>query len=265
MIMMMNRIVAARTQSSLLIGARRTISVSSVSRTRISKTIQSPAVRCTAPSHFRCSSQLRYFSDNSSNNKAKQDEEEVQDDSPAEETEGPVDEETVAEGTTPKQPPEETREEQLVKEVKDLKDQLLRSLAEQDNTRRIAQRDVESARQFAIKSFAKSLLDTSDNLERALQAVPEELKNDRENHPVLFTLYEGIKMTENGLNKAFEMNGLIKFGQVGEVFDPNKHEALYEYPDPNKEAGTVGQVMKPGFMLNNRVLRPAEVGVIKKE
>jgi len=154
--------------------------------------------------------------------------------------------------------------ERLEKEVKDFKDKLMRSLAEQENTRRIAKRDVQNAKQFAIKSFSKALLDSSDNLERALEAVPEELRHDTENHPVLVTLYEGIQMTETGLNKALENNGLVKYGEIGEVFDPTKHEALYEFPDPDKEAGTIGQIMKSGFLLNNRVLRPAEVGVVKK-
>lgn len=158
---------------------------------------------------------------------------------------------------------EESKEAALEKEIKDLKDNLLRSLAEQENTRRIASRDVASAKQFAITSFAKSLLDTSDNLSRALDAVPEELRHDHENHPVLANLYEGISMTNEGLDKAFAKNGLKKFGAVGEKFDPNLHEALFEYPDPNGEAGSIGQVMKVGFMLNERVVRPAEVGVVK--
>jgi len=160
--------------------------------------------------------------------------------------------------------PEPTKEEQLEAQVKELKDQLMRSLAEQENTRKIASRDVASAKQFAIKSFAKSLLDVSDNLTRALEAVPEEARNKEEN-PVLTTLYEGIEMTDKGLLKAFEMNGLVKYGKVGEAFDPNHHDALYEYPDKEKTPGTIGQVMKPGFMLHKRVLRPAEVGVIKAE
>lgn len=151
----------------------------------------------------------------------------------------------------------------LETQIKDLKDNLLRSLAEQENTRRIAQRDVANAKNFAISSFAKSLLDTSDNLSRALDAVPEDLRHDHENHPVLANLYEGIVMTETGLTKAFEKNGLIKFGKKGEKFDPNLHEALFEYPDPEGEAGNIGQVMKVGFMLNKRVVRPAEVGVVK--
>jgi molecular chaperone GrpE len=157
-----------------------------------------------------------------------------------------------------------SREEELEGQVKDLKDQLLRSLAEQDNTRRIAKRDVDAATQFAIKSFAKSLLDVSDNLTRALEAVPAEMRRDKEANAVLANLYEGIEMTDRGLVKAFERNGLVMYGEAGELFDPNKHEALYEYVDPEKKEGTVGQVMKPGFMLRERVLRPAEVGVIKK-
>ncbi|KAL9180226.1 hypothetical protein ACHAXT_008196 [Thalassiosira profunda] len=158
---------------------------------------------------------------------------------------------------------EESKVADLEKQIKDLKDNLLRSLAEQENTRRIAQRDVANAKSFAISSFAKSLLDTSDNLSRALDAVPEELRHDHDNHSVLANLYEGISMTDDGLTKAFAKNGLVKFGERGDKFDPNKHEALFEYPDPEGEPGNVGQVMKIGFMLNERVVRPAEVGVVK--
>lgn len=152
---------------------------------------------------------------------------------------------------------------QLESQIKDLKDNLLRSLAEQENTRRIAARDVANAKSYAISSFAKSLLDTSDNLARALESVPPELRHDHDSHPVLANLYEGISMTDDGLNKAFAKNGLVKFGVRGEKFDPNLHEALFEYPDPDCDAGNIGQVMKVGFTLNNRVLRPAEVGVVK--
>ena len=166
----------------------------------------------------------------------------------------------AAEATTSE---EATKIADLESQIKDLKDNLLRSLAEQENTRRIAQRDVANAKSFAISSFAKSLLDTSDNLTRALDAVPEDLRHDHENHPVLANLYEGITMTDDGLTKAFAKNGLVKFGEKGDKFDPNIHEALFEYPDPEGEPGNVGQVMKVGFMLNKRVVRPAEVGVVK--
>ena len=157
-----------------------------------------------------------------------------------------------------------SKEEQLELQIKDLKDQLLRSLAEQENIRRIAKRDVDNARSFAISSFAKSMLDTSDNLSRAMESVPVQYREDTENHPVLATLYEGIKLTDDNLNKAFTKNGLKKFGEVGEVFDPTKHDALFEYVDANLTPGSVGQVTKVGFMLHDRVIRPAEVGVIKK-
>ena len=190
---------------------------------------------------------------------------ETKPDEPTEATTEPPKEE--AETATEEAAPEETAEDQIAKleaQVKDLRDQLLRSLAEQDNTRRIAQRDIESARNFAVQSFAKSLLEVSDNLTLALQSVPEEERTSGDN-PTLKTLFEGIEMTEKGLMKAFEKNGLVKYGEPGETFDPNKHEALYEYPDPEKEAGSIGQVMKAGFMLRDRVLRPAEVGVIKGE
>jgi len=146
-------------------------------------------------------------------------------------------------------------------QIAELKDQLLRSLAEQENIRTIAKRDIQSARDFAIKKFAKSLLDVPDNLTRALDAVPK----DEQQSEVFMQLVEGIKMTEAGLTKAFGQNGLTKFcEEPGDVFDPTKHEALYEYPDPEKEPGTVGQIMKVGYLLNDRVLRPAEVGVVKK-
>ena len=185
-------------------------------------------------------------------------------------------EDTAAEESAAKEEEEEeeapkSKEELLELEVKELKNQLLRSYAEQENTRKIASRDVESARQFAIKSFAKSLLDVSDNLSRALESVPAEYRTKPSEtvapdspQAVLSTLYEGIEMTDKGLIKAFSMNGLERYGEVGETFDPNKHDALFEYPDPEKTAGTIGQLMKPGFVLHKRVLRPAEVGVVKE-
>lgn len=182
-------------------------------------------------------------------------------DKAADEKENEKSEENIEEGA--EEVVEESETEKLQIQLKEMKDQLLRSLAEQENIRRIAKRDVENARNFAVTSFAKSLLDTSDNLARAMESVPEEFRTDTENHPVLATLFEGIKMTDDGLSKAFAKNGLKKFGEPGDKFDPNMHEALFEYPDENMEVGSVGQVMKVGFSLNDRVIRPAEVGVTK--
>jgi molecular chaperone GrpE len=157
-----------------------------------------------------------------------------------------------------------SNEEALEGQVKTLKDQLLRSLAEQENTRQIARKDVAAAKNYAIKSFAKSLLEVSDNLQRALDSVPQDELNAKNNEQ-LISLYQGIEMTNRGLIKAFDANGVQKFcEEPGDVFNPEKHEALMEYPDPTKEPGTVGQVIKKGYTLNNRVLRHAEVGVVKK-
>jgi molecular chaperone GrpE len=188
---------------------------------------------------------FRSFSDKVTDEEKKEEE--------AAEEEAPIAEET-----------EVSEVEKLKGELKQLKDQFLRSLAEQENIRRIAKRDVENARNFAVSSFAKSLLDTSDNLSRAMDAVPEEYRAESEGHPVLSNLYEGIQMTDDGLTKAFAKNGLKRFGITGDKFDPNMHEALFQYPDENMEDGSIGQVMKSGFTLNDRVIRPAEVGVIKK-
>jgi molecular chaperone GrpE len=211
---------------------------------------------------FESSLARRYFSD-------KKEEPEA-----AAEAEAAAAEPAEEEAALTKEQELEEQNKVLEEQVKELKNQLLRSLAEQENTRSIAKRDVQAGRDFAIKSFAKSLLDVSDNLSRALAAVPKEaleaaVQGDDSSSStaasVLKTLYEGIDMTDKGLTKAFLMNGLVKFAeQPGDVFNPEIHEALFEYPDPEKEAGTIGQVMKVGFMLNKRVLRPAEVGIVKK-
>merc|ERR1739836_84801 len=119
-------------------------------------------------------------------------------------------EEKEEKGETKEEEKKLSHEEELEQQVKELKEQLLRTLADQENTRRIAKRDVESARQYAITSFAKSLLETADNLSRAISSVPEDLSNQDSKalKSTLGTLYEGIQMTETGLMKAFEKNGL---------------------------------------------------------
>lgn len=164
--------------------------------------------------------------------------------------------------TTQQQDQLQQQIDELQRQAQATKDQLLRSLAEQENIRSIARRDVDAAKQFSIKSFAKALLDVADNLERALSHID---KTELESNPSLKTLYEGIDMTSTGLTKALESNGVKAYcHEPGDNFDPTLHEALMEFPDPSKSPGTVGLVMKKGYMLNNRVLRPAEVGVIKK-
>jgi len=166
---------------------------------------------------------------------------------------------------------------QVQDEIAELKNQLLRSLAEQENIRAIARRDVQAARDFSTKSFAKSLLEVADNLERALDSVNLEEHQTEETvadprarrsqilRPVLHSFVEGIELTHTGLVKALAANGIVAYcDEPGDPFDADKHQALMEYSDPTQPAGTVGTVMKKGYTLNGRVLRAAEVGVIKK-
>ena len=143
-------------------------------------------------------------------------------------------------------------------EIKDLKDRVLRSLAEEENVRRIAKRDVENAHSYANVSFAKAMLEVADDLERAISVVPAEKRNSDDK--TLNTLVQGIEMTDKNLHKIFAKFGIVQFGKVDELFDPNFHDALYQIPDASKPAGTIGQVVKPGYKLKDRVIRAAQVG-----
>lgn len=151
-------------------------------------------------------------------------------------------------------------------EASEHKDRALRTLAEMENVRRISQRDVENARDFAITKFAKGLLDVADNLTRAIESVDQEGEGvDAEAQPQLHTLLEGVTMTEGILQKAFQAQGLIKYGAEGESFDPHKHDAMFEADIPDKEPGTIAHLVKSGYELNGRVIRPAQVGTVKAQ
>jgi molecular chaperone GrpE len=152
--------------------------------------------------------------------------------------------------------------EELEQEVKDMKDKYMRSLAEVDNVRNIAKRDVQNATTYASQKFAKALLDTADNLTRALEHVPQD---ELETNEVLKTFHEGVVMTETNLQKTFKNNGIIKFGELGDEFDPAIHEAMFQIPDPNATPNTIGQLLSCGYMFKDRVLRPAQVGTYKGE
>lgn len=147
----------------------------------------------------------------------------------------------------------------LQKEVKDMKDQVIRSYAEEENVRRIAKRDVENAKAYANEKFAKSMLDVADNLERALQAIPTDKKDDKED-PVLNNLAQGIVLTEKNLQKIFLQYNIVKYGAIGDVFNPDLHDALFNIPEANKTPNTIGQVLKSGYKLKDRTLRAAQVG-----
>lgn len=147
-------------------------------------------------------------------------------------------------------------------EIAALKDQLLRALADTENLRRRAQREKEDASKFAITGFARDMLPVADNLRRALEAVaPEALASDE----ALKSLVTGVEMTERQLLAGFEKHGLKRIDAMGAKFDSNLHQAMFEVPGTDQPAGTVVQVLQPGYVLNDRLLRPAMVGVAKGE
>lgn len=161
--------------------------------------------------------------------------------------------------------PTEELEQQLSakdEELAALNDRVLRVLAEMENVRTIARRDVENARRYAIMPFANGLLSVADNLGLALKAVPQEVM-DEPGQAQLKGLYNGVGATEKELLKVFSQHGIIRYGQVGEKFDPNRYQAVFESPSPGKEPGTIIDVAKLGYAIGDRILRPAEVGVCK--
>src|SRR6185295_10978527 len=157
--------------------------------------------------------------------------------------------------------PEEGSTEALAKEAADARDKMLRTLAEMENLRKRTAREVSDARAYGITGFARDVLDIADNLQRALDAVPAEVKANAD--PGLKGLIEGVELTERSLLNALEKHGVKKFDPSGEKFDPNFQQAMYEVPDPSVPAGTVVQVVQAGYMIGDRILRPALVGVAK--
>lgn len=145
----------------------------------------------------------------------------------------------------------------------DLKDKYLRALADMENLRHRSKREVQDASDYAMQKFAKDLLEFADNLERALAYVPEEART-AEGNTDLKNLYEGVEGTQRQLQHVFARYELLPVNPLGEKFDPELHEALFQVPDPNQAPGTVAQVMHTGYTLKGRLLRAAGVGVVVK-
>jgi len=143
----------------------------------------------------------------------------------------------------------------------DLKDRLLRTLAEMENLRKRTAREVSDARVYGTTAFGRDMLAVADNMRRALDAVSPQLRASAE--AGVKALIDGVELTERELQKALEKNGVRQFTPQGEKFDPNLHQAMFEVPDPSVPAGSVAQVVQPGYMIGDRVLRPALVGVSK--
>ncbi|KAK1421862.1 hypothetical protein QVD17_24545 [Tagetes erecta] len=164
------------------------------------------------------------------------------------------------------------KKEELLKikhtEMVTMQDKALRSFAENDNVIERTKREAENSKKFAIQSFAKSLLDVADDLGRASSAVKDRsIKIDTAEDPagalpLLKTLLKGVEMTEKQLLEVFKKFGVERYDPMNEEFDPNRHNAVFQVPDQSKPPNTVAVVMKPGYMLHDRIIRPAEVGVV---
>ena len=149
----------------------------------------------------------------------------------------------------------------LMKENEELKDRALRVAADMENLRRRTAREIQDARTYAASNFARDMLAVSDNLRRALDAIPAE---SRESGGAGFAaLIEGVEMTERSMLTTLERHGVKKLEPHGARFDPNFHQAMFEVPNPDVPANTVVTVVQPGYSIGERVLRPAMVGVSK--
>ena len=147
------------------------------------------------------------------------------------------------------------------REAAEYKDRLLRTLAEMENLRKRTEREVADARIYGIASFAREVLAVADNMHRALGAIGSELREHGE--AKVKSLIEGVELTERELMKALEKSGVRMFSPAGEKFDPNVHQAMFEMETQDVPPGHVAQVIQAGYMIGDRVLRPAMVAVAK--
>ena len=154
---------------------------------------------------------------------------------------------------------EHDRVAELENQLAEAKQQTLYAQAEIQNVRRRAEKDASDARAYAATNFARDVLSVNDNLERALSTIPAELRGDDK----FKGLVTGLEATGRELTKVFERNGLTKIEAMGQPLDPNRHQAMLELPS-DETPGTIVQEMQSGWMIRDRLLRPALVGVAKK-
>ncbi len=158
---------------------------------------------------------------------------------------------------------EASRIAELEAEIAGLKDQHLRALAEIENVRRRGQRDRDEAAKYGAAGFARDMLAVADNLRRGIDSVPAEARRDDQH---VANLIAGVELVEKDLLSAFEKHGVQRVDpKPGERFDANVHQAMFEVENSGQPAGTVAQVLQPGYVLNGRLLRAAMVGVAKGE
>lgn len=151
--------------------------------------------------------------------------------------------------------------EALNAENSQLKDRVLRTLAEMENLRRRTEREVADAKTYGVTSFARDILTVVDNLSRALEHLPAEARASAD--PSIRSMIEGVELTARDLEAVLGRHGVKKLDPKGQKFDPNLHQAIFEAPDETVPAGTVSQVVQSGWTIGDRVLRPAMVGVSK--
>ncbi len=142
-----------------------------------------------------------------------------------------------------------------------LKDRVLRTLAEMENLRRRTEREVSDAKTYGVSAFARDMLNVVDNLSRALESLPENARAGGDD--ALKSLIDGVELTSRDLHAALTRHGVKKLEPLGEKFDPNFHQAIFETLDENLPSGTVSKVVQSGWTIGDRVLRPAGVGVSK--
>lgn len=149
---------------------------------------------------------------------------------------------------------------ELAAELSETRDRLLRALADQENVRAQARKGMDEAVIRGTRSLAADLLASMDSLERAIASVPEEKRSD----PTVETLLAGVQATRRALLDALARHGIRRFDPAGEEFDPHRHEASFEIADGSVPAGIVTEVVQPGYMHHDRLLRPALVGVSRQ-
>ena len=157
--------------------------------------------------------------------------------------------------------PEPRPSTSLDRELADMKDRLLRTLAEMENLRKRTEREVADARTYGVTTFARDILTVADNMHRAMAALDDELRATAD--ASLKNLLDGVELTERELLNVLEKHGVKKIEPQGQKFDPNRHQAMYEIDDASVPSGTVVQVVQAGYTIGERVLRPALVAVSK--
>ena len=169
-----------------------------------------------------------------------------------------AEDEMIAEGA-PGEPDPEERYAMIEAELAEAKQSILYAEAETQNVRRRLEKDAQDARAYAATGFARDILSVADNLSRALDAIPAELRDDDK----FKGLVVGLEATGREIDSVFQRNGITRIVSVGEKLDPNRHQAMIEIPSADVEPGSIVQEMQAGYMIKDRLLRPAMVGVAK--